>query len=516
MRARLQKNAELYGGIGLALWAVALIFFLIGGQASERLGGIFLLGVVFLALYVYARPTQVEAAMTGRAMRYGSNATITALGLIGIIALVNILSARYHYRQDFTADQAFTLSQKTTQVLQDLKQPVQVTAFYARSDAGARGTAEDRLKLYANVSDKFTYRVIDPDEDPVIARDYKAFDQMMVFERGTRRENVFGTDEQSFTNALVKVSQDTQPAIYFTTGHGEHSPNDNSEIGYGLIKTSMETNNYKVDLLDLRTVTETMPSDLSALVIAGPTRKFDAAEITVVKNYLSKSGRVMILLDPQIETGLDDLLKEWGVQVRNDIVIDQRYSFFGRVQVPVVIQYKSHTVTKDLAGVTLVLPGTRSLAAVSTPPTGKTVSALFESSDQSWGETDFAALRNQQFAYDANRDVKGPVDMAYAVEAVGVDTPARMIVMGNSLFVTNGTFNTLINVGAGSGNEIVFSDAVHWLAGQETLIAIPPKQSDRRTVLLTGEQSNFVFWSSFAFLPGLLLVIGGIVWWRRR
>ncbi|MBI3740902.1 MAG: GldG family protein [Chloroflexi bacterium] len=517
MRARLQSRAELFGGIGLALWAVAFIFFLIGNQPGERLWGIVLIGVVFIALFIYARPTQVEAMLSGRSARYGSNALITVLALIGIIALVNVLSTRYHWRQDFTQDQSFTLSPKTLSVLKDLKQPVQAVAFYPTLQGGGnRGPVEDRLKEYANLSDKFTYKFIDPDEEPAIAREYKAFSNMIVFERGTRRENVFGSDEQAFTNALVKVSQDTQPTIYFTLGHGEHSPNDNSENGYSLLKSSMETNNYKVDVLDLRTVTETMPSEISALVIAGATKKFDAAEIAVVKKYLDQSGRVMILLDPQTEAGLDALLKEWGLEARNDIAIDQKYGFFGRAQIPVIVQYKSHQITSDLAGETAVLPGVRSLTTTATPPTGRNASALFSTSDQSWGETDFVALKNQQANFDANKDTKGPVDLAYAVEASGADKPARLVVFGNSTFPTNGTFNTLINVGAGSGNEILFSNSLAWLAGQDTLISIPTKQDTRRPVILTSEQSNFVFWSSFLFLPAALLIVGAIVWWRRR
>ncbi len=514
MRARLQKNAELFGGIGLALWGVALVLFLVGVLSPERVAGIFLFGVVFLALYVYARPTPFEAALTGRAIRYGAHATITALALIGIVALVNVLSARYHWRQDLTENQSYALSPRTIQVLQELKSPVQAVAFFPTIQGGAgRTQAEDRLKEYARHSDKFTYKFIDPDENPIIARDYKAFPNMIVFERGTRRENTFSTDEQSVVNAILKVAQETQPTLYFTTGHGEHSVNDNSEDGYARIRAVIE-NSYKTNTLDLRTITQTLPSDIGALVIAGPTKKFEPAEVEVVRNYLSQNGRVLILLDPQADAGLEILLREWGLEARNDLVIDPLQGLQGRAQYPVVFEYKPHPITNALSGLALVLPGARSLGAVGAPA-GKSATPLFASSDQSWGETDFAALRNQIINFDVNRDARGPLEMGYAVEASGGDKPPRVVVIGNSTFIAN-QVSSVLNIGAGSGNESLFFNALNWLTGQETLLTIPPKPSDRRQIFLSGVQTNFVFWSSVAFLPLAVMLLGVIVWWRRR
>ncbi len=517
MRARLQSNAELFGGLGLALWAIALIFFLIGNQPAERLWGIFLFGIVFLALYVYARPAQVEAVLTGRGVRYGSNALILALALIGIVALLNVLSARYHWRQDFTENQQFTLSQKTVEILKNLKEPVQALAFYSAQDTGNLQQIEDRLKDYATITDKFTYRFIDPIAEPLVVQDYKGIPNSVMLVRGSRRENIFSTDEQNLTNALLKVTQDTQPGIYFTIGHSEHSPLDTGDDGYSMLKASLEANNYKVDVLDLRTITETLPSDLTALVIGGPTRKFESSEVDAVRKFLGANGRVLILLDPQAESGLDALLKEWGLELRNDFVIDPRSYTGSRGTVPAIIQYKYHKITEDLTSEVVFLPGARSLATTSPTPSGKTVSALFASSDQSWGETDFTALKAGNSNYDANKDLNGPLDLAFAVEAPGqTDKPPRLVVIGNSTFANNNTFNQLIRVGMESGNGFLISNSLHWLAGQETLISIPPKSTDQRTVFLTSEQSNFVFWSSFLFLPAAILILGGIVWWRRR
>jgi ABC-type uncharacterized transport system involved in gliding motility auxiliary subunit len=63
---------------------------------------------------------------------------------------------------------------------------------------------------------------------------------------------------------------------------------------------------------------------------------------------------------------------------------------------------------------------------------------------------------------------------------------------------------------------LLFGNSLHWLSGQENLIAIPAKQQDTHPIFLTSEQSSFVFWSSFLFIPAAILIVGILVWWRRR
>ena len=523
MRERLQEWATYFGAVGLALWVVAGILRLLGNQPTERLIALLVIGVIFMALYVYARPAQVRAAVTSRGVRYGSNALVITLAFIGIIVLVNFLGSRYHTRQDLTANKSFTLSPLTVQALKDLKEPVRATGFFTVQGQGNRQTVSDLMREYANVNDQFSYRFIDPEAEPQIANDYKVqFDGTVIFERGARRENALQTDEQGLTNALLKVSQDKQPTTYFTTGHGEHGPEDSGNNGLSLMKGAMEQENYKVTTLDLKSITETLPSDITALIIAGPRQPFDPQEVKVVQDYLAKGGRVLILLDPQVDAGLDGLLKDWGLQTRNDVVYDPKQGFFGQAQVPVVNNYPSHTVTQDLTGMSTFFPGVRSIQTVTPPPAGKTPNPLLTTSDASWGETDLDSVKNQNAKLDDGKDAKGPLTLAFAAEDTSSgSTPARLVVFGNSTFVTNGTLTARITVGGQqsqvqSGNGLLFGNALHWLAGQENLIQIPPKAPNQQPIFLTSEQSAFVFWSTFLLIPAAILILGILVWWRRR
>lgn len=517
MRERLNSWATYFAGVGIALWVATAILYVLGNQPNERLIALAVLGAIGIALYVYARPSDVRDALSSRSLRLGSNALIATIAFIGIVGIINYLGSRYSQQWDLTAGQSFTLSPLTINMLQGLKEPVVAIGLYA-PESPNRQSAEDRLRDYAHYSDKFTYKMIDPIANPEIGAEYKLNDAI-VLERGKRRENVFTVDEQTLTNALLKVSQDTQPVVYFTIGHGEHGLADNDINGYSQINQILQAFNYQTQSINLKTITDTLPSDMSVLVIAGPRQPFESAEVKMLQDYVTnKSGRVLILLNPQSDTGLDAFIKGLGVTVRNDLAIDQKLGFYGRAQIPVINEFQPHAITKDLNGVDLIIPGARSLIADPTSVPTRTVTALFATSDISWGETDFEALKQQKVQFDSPADTRGPLNLAYTIELSG-EKPARVVVLGNATFTANGNLAQLFQVGGGadSGNIFLFRNMVNWLAGQENLIAIPAKsQNQQNPIILTAEQDAFVKLSSVVLLPIAIVLVGVLVWIRRR
>jgi ABC-type uncharacterized transport system involved in gliding motility auxiliary subunit len=76
--------------------------------------------------------------------------------------------------------------------------------------------------------------------------------------------------------------------------------------------------------------------------------------------------------------------------------------------------------------------------------------------------------------------------------------------------VSNEAFNLA------SSNRDLFLNAANWLAEEEQLIAIRPKERESRNLFLTAAQQNLVLFSSTLFLPLIVLGLGGFVWWSRR
>ncbi len=526
MGSRSQQWAPYLGALGIALIVGAFLLGVLYSIPREWLllvGGI---GIILIAIFLFTRPReQVREAVTGRTATYGTNSLVLSALFVGIVVVINWIAAQtpqLHGRLDLTANKQHTLSEQTINVLKSLNEPVQVTGFFTPNSLQSETDAANLIKDYQVYSGKLTYRAIDPQANPAAARQYGIVqDATLVFERGSRQEKVFTFDESSFTNAILKVTQAQQPAIYFTTGHGEISPTDSDVTGLSDVQTFLQQSNYKVDVLNLATITATqtisggLPADTSAVVIASPTKAFAPADEQRLKTYLDNGGRVLLMIDLQEDPGLKDLLQAWGIALRNDLVLDPALNYRGQDAIPVVATFPTHDVTHNLQNLGVFFPGVRSMTEITGTKTSPV--ALFTTSDQACGKTDFAAIQNQQqIQCDPAKDEKGPFVLGYAVESTPTTPnakPSRLIVIGNASFASN---QVLRNQDS-SGNRQLVINMIGWLAGQEQLIAIPPKEAGTFPLNATSNRDVlFILLSNVVLIPAALLIIGALIWWRRR
>ena len=66
------------------------------------------------------------------------------------------------------------------------------------------------------------------------------------------------------------------------------------------------------------------------------------------------------------------------------------------------------------------------------------------------------------------------------------------------------------------GNRDLFLNTINWLAQQENLIAIRPRDPEDRRITLTADQERRIFYLTVLIVPGLILLAGVQTWWRRR
>ena len=57
---------------------------------------------------------------------------------------------------------------------------------------------------------------------------------------------------------------------------------------------------------------------------------------------------------------------------------------------------------------------------------------------------------------------------------------------------------------------------VNWLAQQENLISVRPRDPQERRITLSAGQDRFIFWLTVLIIPGMILLGGVQTWWRRR
>lgn len=483
-----------------------------------RIAGWIGVGLYALGAAWQSRAFLKDLAQSKRAQG-GANSLLFSVAFLVILGLLNYVGAKYHHRFDLTANKQYSLSEQTKNVLANLEAETKVVMLVRPGDPYVQQMKE-LWEEYAFHSKHLKFETLDPDREPTKARAFAVefetgpnlrYGQIFLTQ-GSKKVEVTGSSEQDFTAGLLKLMQDSQKVVYFLEGHGE--------LELFQAKNALTKQNYKTETLSLFGKKE-VPSDAEVVVIAGPQSALMAQEVEVLKAYVEKGGRVFAMLSEK-RSGLEDWLKDLGIVARNDLVVDPRQNINYDPGMPVAVRYPYHAITQGLQAT--AYPMSRSLTLTDTLPQGVSAWSLVESSPEAWGETNLLA---RELRFDAGQDAKGPLALAYAlmidqksepqspeasasVESEPEKKQTRMIVMGTAQFADDRLYNSELS------NGDLFLKSLNWLAEEDALVSIPPKDTTPRTIEMMGNQINAVFWTSVAGMPALLVVVGGVIWWRRR
>ncbi len=522
---------------GYAAWVGVLCLLAAGALALfvpwlARLQYAFLIaGAVLFLLALITNGGKVRGLLGRRAARYGAGAAVMILLALGVVVFANALSIRHSARWDLTENRRNTLSPQTVQLLRGLKTPVQAIAFF-RTDTPGKRTAEDLLNQFARYSGgNFSWRLEDTDKAPGLAREYGVESYgTVVLKSGAdpqaRIEKVLDAEEEKLTNALVKLTRSGKRTVYALKGHGEREIGNSERSGLSQAKDQMEKANYEVKDLVLAREAK-VPDDAALVLVPGPKTDFFPQELEALDAYLARGGKAFFMATPFQAEALGKYLQKYGVTLDDDVVIELNplAQIFGvGPLVPIVNRYEAHPITKDLAGIMTLFPLTRSVEAAKTPPKGVTAQSLALTSAQSWGETDKTVFQRGEAKHDPGEKM-GPLPVAVVatVDAPTNATPeaktegagekktakARIVVVGTADFASNQFLGA-------QGNRDFFMNVVSWLAEQEDMISIRPKDAKQNPVVLTSAQSGLVLWLPLVVLPGAVLVSGIAVVVRRR
>jgi ABC-type uncharacterized transport system involved in gliding motility auxiliary subunit len=224
---------------------------------------------------------------------------------------------------------------------------------------------------------------------------------------------------------------------------------------------------------------------------------------------------MLLLVDSGPATGLEDWLKEWGVLLGTDVVLDEKKTLTGRDVY--VTQYADHPITAKMNGTTSIFILPRSVDAVfggvpsNRPEDQPRLVQLASCSEHGWSERD---LQTSPATFDEGVDKKGPVSIAVAVEK-GVSAekgasvkPGRLVVVGDSQFAANDPIY--------GGGLTLFLNSVNWLLDRAEMVDIPVRPIQELRLNLDRHDLDKMFVALVLALPGWVAATGMIVWARRR
>jgi ABC-type uncharacterized transport system involved in gliding motility auxiliary subunit len=453
--------------------------------------------------------------LKARQTRYVGYVTVYILVVLAVVTTANVLANRYDKTFDTTANKRFSLSDQTAKIVKGLKENANVTYF----DQGTRFEhAKDELDLYARLSPKVHVEYVDVDKKPQLAREagIKTYGTTIV-QIGARKQEAKSTSEEDLTGAFIRAMKSGARTICFVTGSGEHQIDDTDRSGYSRLRDMLVKDEYNSKSISLLQKAE-IPAECTVVVIAGPSGDYQQPAVDAIRTYVEGGGRALFLLDPPLKMGrqeiadndlLAGLLQSWGVTVDKDLILD--LNPIGQLaglgpEVALVTHYDRHAIVNDMKGSATGFPMVRSMEVKSADKT--TVEKLFDSSEGSLATT---KLNNPDVNPDDPKNKKGPLTIAAAgsYKTGKENSEGRFVVVGSSEWAANSfiSFN---------GNRDFAMNTMNWLASDEDLISIRPKDHDDRRLTMTQSQLNWVRNTSLGILPLGMVFAGVAIWWRRR
>ena len=545
-----QKILGAAGWAGIAVVAAGMVARFVVPERQELWWWTLVAGLALVVVYSLGQWRSIAGLFRRRQARYGTLAASGVLLGLAILVAVNYILARQNTRWDLTAARQYSLSDQTVRVLESLEAPIRVLVFAQELDFPRY---RDRLGEYEYTSDQVTLELVDVDKNPVLARQYevRAYGTV-VFDYNGRIERVVSDQEQDLTNGLIKAVEGEERKAYFLQGHGERSPDGTERDGYSALADALRLDNLAVETVTLALAGE-VPADAAVLVAAGPSTDLLPPEADMLRAWLDRGGKLLVLLDPpdgaENRDNLIGLIADWGIEVGQDIVVD--VSGVGQLlgteaTVPVAATYPQHPITDRFALLT-AFPLARSVTPAEGGAGGRVATSFAETSPRSWAESNLDLSSGEVALEEDQGDVPGPISIAAAVSATveaepagadpadedaaadgdsaGEDAPAadaageeapddtpaetRLAVFGDSDFAANGSLGI-------QGNRDLVLNAINWLAEQDNLISIRPREPEDRRITVTADQQFRIFVASLVLIPGFIVGAGVFTWWRRR
>jgi hypothetical protein len=480
----------------------------------------------------------------GRRWKIGFDVVVRTALVLAVVVMVNYLGGLFPGRFYLSSQTRVELSSRTTSILHSLTNHITVTLYYDRQNdfyPTIVALLNEYHSVNPNISVKTVDYVRDAGEAEKIKEQYKQYmnspqdKDLVIFdsdgrvkivpgdalakytleqipnekEREFRKKPTAFLGEMMFTSTLLAVSNPKPLKAYFLQGHGEPSLEDTSETGYFKFASALAQNYIRVMPFQLLG-DSLVPTDCNLLIIAGPRTTFSDSELQKIDQYLSQGGRLLVLLDYSSisePTGIENILKRWGVNVGADVVQDPQNTISG--QDVIVRNFSQHPIVNPLTRLALQLILPRPVSRVN------------------WQNPRADAPMVDELACSGPDSVlageRGEAPRSYPLMAAveqnpvkGVANPhgtMRMVVVGDSFFLGNHN----IEGGASGANRDFVGYAVNWLLDRPTLLeGIGPRPVTEFRLIMTQAQQREVRWLLLGALPGGVLLLGGLAWLRRR
>ncbi|OGF26142.1 hypothetical protein A2303_05860 [Candidatus Falkowbacteria bacterium RIFOXYB2_FULL_47_14] len=494
--------------------------------------------------------------------------SITIILIIGIIAVVNFFSYQVFHRFDLTQNKVYSISKVSKKAVEELDDTVNIKAYFSdnlpsqvlalkqevadildeyaafskgriRVEFISPGTDEDtQRELYMAGIPQLTFQVYEKDQMQLV-NGYMG----ILVGHGDKTEVIPAVKsdtsdlEYQLTTAIKKVTVDEIATIGILSG------NETLSLERGGMSTAYQElqSLYTVLPVELDEDGALIPESIDTLIIAGPKKEFSENQLKAINSFLARGGSVLLLIDgvtigqglvaSKNASNIDTLFAKYGIKLNKDLVADQRSGVASFTQgfmtfssnYPFWPKVVSEGFNKDNSAVanleSVLLPWASSIETESGKIDPEQVTQLIFSSGKSWRVQDnFNVTPNiglkpagEPRSYDLAVSITGTIPNAYPEGSDNENIRARLIVVGDSDFITDNFLQQ------SPDNLTLFQNLVDSLSLDEDLINIRSKSVSSRPIkedLSDGTRATLRYLNVFGLT--LIVILFGLLRYYMR
>ncbi len=463
-----------------------------------------------------------------RKTQFAISLVVLGIAALLIVGTLNWFAAINNKKWDLSQNKIYSLSDQTQKVLEGLKEKIVIRVWSSSLDKMSQNV--DLKQFFENyeiaAKGKVSVEFKNPNQDLILARQDKITrDGVVMVKSAAGRESRLDNfndakAEEQITNAILNaVKGSRKKQVCFLTGHGEPALNNSEAPGLAKMKDLLATSSYDSREIALITL-EKVPAECEALAIVGPQSPTAEREMKMIHDYLNSGGKVLALLGLGAPPSWKKIGAAYGVDVKNDLLLDPRY------QPPIVVVTRNFAqdveIVRGLNRV-VMLPESSSLSVATQSPDPKATVRTFVSSE-SYAYTKNGDIKQLRTLGRSTMDPQGAMPMAALItKPVDEEAPAKpsdpkaaqeekpkkqmaLVLIGNSSFVRNSFIEEM-------SNRDLLLNSVNYLLEDKDMMGIRPRELRRTSLELSPERLRM---AETTFLILILMFVMGSVMASRR
>ncbi len=456
--------------------------------------------------------------------------------LVAIIVLlyigVNILLEKVVLPEiDCTQDKMYSLSDESKDKLGNLDKEVTITLI----NYGSNTSFINFVERYTTINDNIKLeRIDDLSSRTDLMNEYslQTTDSLVLITCGDREKEVtendmytfdystyqsIDTTEEAITNAILDVTTEEKPKVYFMSNHLAYDVNYFSSI----MKTMKDEAN-EVETIDLF-ANGGIPEDCDCLVISTLKEDITEQERDNLINYINNGGKLLLMCGPNI-TGANlinfqAVLDLYGVSISNGVVFEGESSNMIAGYPDFIIETtQSTSLTQNLnmsMNICLLDAGEITFNEDKLEDLGVEYEVLAKTSEKSFVRTD--VTQNTASRTDKDGEEKSSTVAAIATKKIDDSKTSKLVIFSNELFAMDMPVQIsgyqMYTVSLYNNSDMILN-SVSFLNEREDTITIR-KTSEQVNYTVSELQNNIIMAIIFT-IPVLIIILGIVVWLRRR